>query len=163
MPNHFLLDANHTLLGFLGVRWGDDATAAAASLGVRCETWIPWEGGGGFEACFDIDHPVSAFGRQAYVRLFRGQNRLEGLSLRFMECGASREELAGAVRQELHLKKAEGTLYNVLQNGEAVRLGFNPTDDSCELTVTGPSFGKAFAAYLLQEGFKNLASGLGGH
>src|ERR1043165_155218 len=148
------------LNGFLGNKWGDDATEAAARLGLSCAEWTAWEGGRGFEACFDIDHPVTVFGRKAYVRLFRSQNRLEGLSLRFMQCGATRDELTEAVRNEFKLEETEGTLYYVLDDDEVVHLDYDHSDDSCELTIAGPRFGKAFSDYLLEEGFKNLADGL---
>ena len=150
-------------VGFLGVKWGDDANSAAARLGMSCDAWESWEGGRGYEACFDIDHPVEAFGRKAFVRLFRNQNRLEGLSLRFMHCGATRDELATAVRQEFELAEADELPYNVFADSAAVHLDYDSGDDSCTLTIAGPRFGQAFAAYLLEQGFKGLAHGLRPH
>jgi hypothetical protein len=149
--------------GFLGVKWGDDVRAAASHLGLSCETWEPWEGGSGYEACFDIDHPVDAFGRRAYVRFFRSRDGLEGLSLRFTQCGATRDDLAVAVRQAFSLKEAGAAVYEIFHDGGAVRLDYDNGDDTCELTLAGPRFGKAFANYVLQEGFKNLSHGLRPH
>ena len=149
-----------SLAGFLGIKWGDDANGAAASLGVSCDEWKSWEGGQDYKACFDINHPVEAFGRKAFVRLFRHQNRLEGLSLRFMHCGATRAELAAAVRQEFALAEANGLPYDVFADGAAVHLDYDSGDDTCTLTIAGPRFGKAFAAYQLEQGFKGLALGL---
>lgn len=146
--------------GFLGGRWGDDASIAAAHLGLNCKRWEDWEGRRGYEACFDIDHLVDAFSHKVYVRLFRRQNRLAGLSLRFKQCGATRDELAAAVGKAFDLKVTEGKLYTVFEDGSMVHLDYDSADDTCELTVAGPSFGQAFADYLLEQGFKNLATGL---
>src|SRR5262249_15795360 len=129
-------------------------------LGLSCQEWRVWEGKRGYETCFDIDHPVDAFGRKAYVRLFRSQNLLEGVSLRFMHCGVTRNELAEAVRRTFNLEATDGTLYHVLNNGEVVHLSYDNSDDSCNLTVAGPRFGKAFADYLLETGLRDLAGGL---
>jgi hypothetical protein len=147
----------------LGVKWGDEATGAAARLRVRCDEWEAWEGGRGYEACFDTDHPVAAFGRKALIRLFRKQNQLEGLSLRFLHCGATRAELAAAVRQEFALAEADGLPYNIFADGAAVHLAYDGGDDTCTLTIAGPRFGQAFAADQLERGFKGLAHGLRPH
>jgi hypothetical protein len=149
--------------GFLGVNWGDDADSAAARLGLHCAAWAAWEGEHGYEACFDTNHPVAAFGRTAFVRLFRQQQRLEGLSLRFMHCGATRAELAAAVRQEFALPESDELPYHVFADGAAVHLAYDSSDDSCTLTSAGPRFGRAFAAYQLERGFKGLAHGLRPH
>jgi hypothetical protein len=157
----FLLGADNLPQGIMGIQWGAEATEAATRLGLSCQEWKVWEGKRGYETCFDIDHPADAFDRKAYVRLFRSQNRLEGVSLRFMHCGATRNELADAVRRTFNLKATEGTLYHILSNGEVVHLGYDNSDDSCSLTVAGPRFGKAFADYLLETGFRDLADELG--
>lgn len=145
--------------GFLGIKWGDEATAAAKRLGLTCSAWEKWEGNRGYETCFDIDHPVDAFGRQAYARLFRAQNRAEGLSLRFMRCSSTRDALTAAIRQEFHLEASPLPLYSTFPDGSVVHFGYDGGDDTCQLTVAGPRFGKSFAEYLLETGFKNFNLG----
>lgn len=147
--------------GFLGVTWGDDASAASTKLHLTCGNWQPWEGNGAYQACFDIDHPVEAFGLQAYARLFQSQGRVEGLSLRFMHCGVTRDVLTTAIRKEFNLTADPGSLYSVFDDGSAVHFSHDSGDDTCQLTVAGPRFGKAFADYMLQQGFRNLGGGMG--
>jgi hypothetical protein len=146
--------------GFLGLQWGDAPSDAERRLGLTCESWDPWEGGQGYEACFDTDHHVEVFGRQAYVRLFRNQNELQGLSLRFLRCGARRDLLVAAIRQEFSLEKGEGDPYSIFSDGAAVHLGYDSGDDTCTLTIAGPKFGQVFAEYLLQRGFSELSNGI---
>lgn len=147
--------------GLLGASWGEDAAAVAVKLGLACERWTLWEGGGGYEACFDTDHPVDVFGGKALARLFRADGRLKGLSLRFLHCGETRDALTDAVGREFHMTTTEGTPYKVYEDGSAVRLDYDSGDDTCRLTITGPEFGKAFANYLLGAGLAGLAGGLG--
>jgi hypothetical protein len=146
--------------GFLGVHWGDNAQDAAVHLGLRCDSWEPWEGGQSYEACFDVEHPVDVFGRKAFVRLFRKGEGLEGLSLRFMHCDSASQDLIDAVRREFGLRLYESTPYDVFEDGAAVRFDYDKGDDSCRLTIAGPQFGKAFQAYVLEGGFRDLSAGL---
>lgn len=145
--------------GYLGLIWGEDAADAARRLGLQCAAWEAWEGGRGYEACFDIDHPHDVFGHKAYVRLFRSEDRIEGLTLRFSRCGAKKKELASKARRAFRLRGPDGMPYTVFKKGEVVHLSHDPGDDTCELTIAGPRFGRAFADYLLEQGFKNLATG----
>jgi hypothetical protein len=145
--------------GFLGARWGEGADAVVARLGLAPH-WQTWEGGPEYEASFDVDHPAEAFGRSVLVRLFRRGARLEGLSLRFMRCGATQPELATAIREQFGLREAEEPIYKIWWRGSLVHLRYDSGDDTCVLTIAGPAFGKAFAAYLLEQGFNTLAYGL---
>lgn len=147
--------------GFLGIHWGDNAHNAAVHLGLRCDSWEPWEGGQSYEACFDVEHPVDVFGRKAFVRLFRKGDGLEGLSLRFMHCGSARQDLTDAVCKEFGLRLYEGTLYEVFGDGAALRFDYDKGDDSCRLTVAGAQFGMAFQSFVLKGGFRDLSAGLG--
>jgi len=80
-----------------------------------------------------------------------------------MHCGATRDELAAAVRQEFELEASEDMPYNVFADGAAVHLDYDSGDDTCTLTIAGPHFGKAFADYQLERGIKGLAHGLRPH
>ena len=147
--------------GFLGFVWGDDAKMAQAKLQLQCERWEPWEGKRGYESCFDIDHLVDAFGHKAYPRLFRSENKLEGLSLRFMQCGAVRNALRNAICKEFATSASNGSPYKIFRDGTAVRFDdIDRGDDSCVLTIAGPAFGPAFGEYQLEDGFKSLSHGL---
>jgi hypothetical protein len=153
-----------SISGFLGLKWGDDPHDAARLLGLSCEeSWAPWEGGHGYETCFETVHHVDAFSRKAYVRLFRNQNGLQGLSLRFVQCAATRDPLAAAIRQEFGLEEGEGNPYSIFSDRSVVHLGYDSGDDTCTLTIAGPEFGKAFADYLLRQGFADLSYGLRPH
>ena len=146
--------------GYLGVKWGDETAASVARLKATCDSWLAWEGGGGFTACFDIDHTVEALGAPAFVRLFQKDGKIAALSLRFRGCGARRAELTAAVRKEFRLEAGDGDPYQVFADQSLVHLSHDGGDDSCTLTVSGPEFGKAFAAYLLQGGLRGMARGL---
>lgn len=145
--------------GFLGASWNDDALAVAARLGQTSGAWEPWEGAPGFEALFDIDHPVEAFGTRAYLRLFRSGKRLQGLTLRFIHCEAVERRLLSAIRLEFNLPAEDGPLYTVFDNGSVLHFARDSGDDTCQLTVAGPVFGKAFADYQLQRGFEGFSLG----
>jgi hypothetical protein len=143
--------------GFLGVRFGDDAVAAAARLGLVCPSWSPWEGDPDVQACFDAQHPIATLGRSALVRLFQVDGRVVGLSLRFRHAGADRDALRAAVRKEWKLAGAAGEdPYHVWEDGSVVHLGYDDSDDTCTLTVAGARMGKPFAAYLLRGGMGGL-------
>ncbi len=146
--------------GLLGIAWGEDAQAAAGKLGLECGRWTPWEGGSEYEACFDTDHPVEAFGSQAMIRLFRKEGRLQGMSLRYRQGGMKRSALTDAVGKEFQMTTTEGNPYKVFDDGSVVRLDYDRGDDTCELTVTGPDFGKVFAGYVLGVGLRGMAAGL---
>jgi hypothetical protein len=145
--------------GLLGVSWGEDAEAAAAKLGLACARWTPWEGGQGFDSCFDIDHPVDVFGHKSLVRLFRRDRLLQALSFRFLHCGGIREALTKSVGIEFQMTTGQDTPYKVFENGTVVRLDYDSGDDTCRLTLTGSEFGKAFAGYLLGSGLGDFAAG----
>ena len=149
--------------GLLGVRWGDSPSVAIAKLGVSCPAtgaWEAWEGGGGVTACFDVDHPVTAFGGSAYVRLFRMDDRIEGMSLRFMGCGVRRDSLREAVRAEFKMPAGDGDPYQVWPDHALVHLRYDGGDDSCTLVLAGPRFGKPYAAFVLARGLGDLSKGL---
>ena len=114
--------------GILGVEWGEEAAAVASRLGVVCGSgWKPWEGHADFEACQDLEHAVTLFGRPAYVRLFRQGAVLEGLALRFEHCDAGRQELAQKTRELFHLDEKE-SVYRVWADGAAVHLAADRRD-----------------------------------
>jgi hypothetical protein len=147
--------------GILGLVWGEDAIQAAVRLGLHCEHWEPWEGGQGFEACFDTERRVAIFGAEALGRLFRREGRLEGISLRFPGCGSHRDALREAVRREFKLKSdSPGEPYHVWWNHALVHLGYDSTDDTCTLTLAGPRLGKVFEGYLMAQGLGDLSRGL---
>jgi hypothetical protein len=82
--------------GGLGLRWGDDADAAAAELGMAC-TWEPETiGDGRFERCTSerrapdgielVGDDVEAYGLFGFVRLHRRSDALVGLDWWSQEC-----------------------------------------------------------------------------
>lgn len=150
--------------GALGLSWGEEAASAAARLGLSCEGWEAWEGGGGVESCADYGHDAEAFGARGRVRLFRHGAALEGVELTFRGCGGDWARLRDAVRSAFDLDtESETDVYATWASGEAVRLTRDERDDTCTLTVAGPRFGKAYAAYVLGGGLRGLASGLTPH
>ena len=142
--------------GLLGLKWGDDAVAAAARLGIRCEPWDPWEGGSGFEACADRDRPVTAFGAPANARLVRLAGNLDGVQLLFGACAARRKRLRDAVVAAFDLDSHSDDPYQTWDDGSLVRLAHDGRDDTCTLTVAGPRFGKAYQSWLLAQGLGSL-------
>jgi hypothetical protein len=147
--------------GLLGVHWGDDVQSAAEKIGTQAVQWNPWVGGQGFEAAYDPDHPIEAFGALTRVRLIRKDGKLAAISLRFRDCGSSRPALTKAISHQLHVTSADGNPYQVFADGSVVRLEYDPGDNTCELTVTGPEFGKAYTRQQLGAGLGTLAKGLG--
>lgn len=139
--------------GVLGVRWGEDADAAAARLGMR-GAWGPWEGGGGFEARIDPDVVVEAFGARAVPRLVRRGGALVGVQLLVRGDPDALRRMRAEVAREYGVEPAEGPLSREWRGGARVRL------EGETLTVAGPGFGDAFAGELLRQGLGGLSSGL---
>jgi hypothetical protein len=146
--------------GALGVSWGDAMDEAAARLGVACTRTEAWEGGEGFETCQDFDHPVAAFGSQAFVRLIGKDGKVEGIDLTFRDC-TDWGRLRDSVAAEFDISdEGGGEVYETWFRGEVVRLSRDEGEQSCMLTVTGARFGKAYASYTLARGIGELNSGL---
>lgn len=139
--------------GVLGLRWGEDADAAAARLGMG-GGWTPWEGGGGFEARIDPDVVMDAFGARAVPRLIRREGALAGAQLLFRSDPAALERARAAVAGEHGIDGRDGVLSREWKDGSRVRL------EGETLTVAGPAFGDAFARELLRQGLGGLAAGL---
>jgi hypothetical protein len=139
--------------GVLGVRWGQDADAAAARLGMG-GAWEPWEGGGGFEARLDPDVVVDAFGARAVPRLIRRGGELAGAQLLFRSDAEALARARAEVAREYGIEPGEGALSRAWRGGARVRLHGET------LTVAGPAFGDAFADEVLRGGLGRLASGL---
>lgn len=145
--------------GAFGVEWGDDAGEAAARLGVVCLSREPWNSAGAFEICEDMDHPLRAFGGEAFVQLFIRGNKIEGLQLTFNSCDERWDSLRDEVRREFDLSSQSTTdIYDSWSSGELIRLVRE--GKSCTLTIAGPDFGKAYEAQALAGGIDKLASGL---
>ncbi len=145
--------------GMLGVKWGDNASKVATSLGMVCNTWEPWEGGHAFSTCFDTTSKARFFGEEAYVRLFQKDGQLVGLSLRFLKCDDHQiQSLRDAVRKEFHLKgSANENPYEIFSNHALVHFSQARSDMTCTLTVAGSTFGADFEKYLLAQGLSNLS------
>lgn len=156
--------------GLLGVRWRTDAGRAVRRLGLACAEWQPVVGASGFEACADLDHPVTAFGRTAIARLIRDDAGIAGLELTFRSCGADWPALHAAVAKELRLSTDESdhdaggaaheSLYQTWGDGRAVHLAPPDAQGACVLTVAGPVYGRVFSGLLLRGGLANVATGL---
>jgi len=135
---------------------------------LRCASWSSWEGNDparsiDYDACFETDHPVRVYGLPAYARLFRKQGRLEGISVRFTHSEALRASLVASIRKGFGMDAGSEFPYAVYADGSLVRFACDEGDDTCELTVAGPSFGKVLATYILGQGFGALGSGLRPH
>ena len=150
--------------GAWGLRWGDDASAAAAKLGVPCAQWEIWEGGQGFEVCVNHERVVEAYGEKGYARLIRKGTRLVALQLTFTDCADRSTRLGRAVREAFGLRSGRNSeLYHTWSSGEVVHLTWDARDQTCTLTVADPQFGKAYAAYLLAQGLGSLSDRLRPH
>ena len=150
--------------GLLGVKWGDEAAAAGGRIGVTCKEWQAWVGGEGIEACFDIDHPVQAFGEAAYVQILRRGTAVVGVELNYSRCEADNwERLRAAIAKELGVSSADATIYTVYGDGSVAYADRDRRDDTCTVTAAGPDFGPAFQAYLLGQGLGDLANSLRPH
>ena len=146
--------------GFLGLKFGDDASKVARQFSLTCSSWLPWEGGEEFEWCADISSPVQAFGVQANLRLISRQGKIQAIELTFPNC-ISPQDLQYAVSKEFHLKNsAEADLYVVWSTGEVIHLVADPRDKSCVLTIGNDLFGKAYQNYLLTGGLGMLGNSM---
>jgi hypothetical protein len=144
--------------GWLGLKWGDDVASAGKRLSMKCDRWDPWMAGQPFDECIDFDHPVTALGAQALPILIRKSNKLEGLQLLYRNCGGDvAMSLRDKVVHEFKLEvSARDTAYQIFKDGSLVHLGSNKVDNTCTLTLTSPTFGKAFADALLKSGLGGL-------
>lgn len=139
--------------GVLGLKWGEDASAAAARIGVQCAAWQPWVGGQGIEVCFDLDHPVRAFGGSALARVLRRGTALLGLQLVYPGCDEQKwQALRGAIEREFNLRSAEATPYYEYHDGSALHVSRDARDASCTVTVAGPEMARPFQELLLKQG-----------
>ena len=139
--------------GLLGLRWGEDADAAAARLGMG-GGWTPWEGGGGFEARIDPDAEVDAFGARAVPRLVRREGELAGAQLLFRREPGALERARAAVAEEYGIEPDGDVLSRAWKDGARVWM------EGETLTVAGPALGDAFARELLRRGLGGFVAGL---
>lgn len=142
--------------GLLGIRWGDNAIQAATKVGLVCSEWKAWEGGHGFQVCEANDREVQVYGRAAYLRLVRSGEAIEGIQVTFSACAAQWSALRNAVIRDFVIAADEGEPYTVWTNGEVVRLARDRGDNTCQLTVAGPNFGKAYSQEQLRQGLNEL-------
>lgn len=150
--------------GAIGLKFGEDAGAAAARLSLRCEQWQPWEGGEGFEFCSDVTAPVQAFGSPSSVRLIRKGTELEAIELTFRNCAAQWSRLCNAVSEEFRLRPStDADIYEIWSSGEVVHLAHDQRDDTCSLTVGSRRFGKVYRSYQLRQGLGSLGSSMRPH
>ena len=145
--------------GLLGVGWGEDSAAAARKLRIDCPAWSEWDGQHGFDTCVDRNHSVDAFGRKAEARLFRAGSRIEGLAVEFPGCRDD-QQLDKAIRDKFGLEDARYPYYVVYWGDSVVHYERDNVANYCVLTVGGPRFGKAFQAYQLGLGLRDLSGGL---
>jgi len=144
--------------GVLGLRWGEPATEAASRLGLTCDAWEPWPGGAGFEMCRPASASISAFGAPASVVLIQKDGRIEGAQLAFADV-ADGGRLRQAILKEYDVEDSPSA-YQTWSSGEAVRLEEEPQRAMLQLTVAGPRFGTAYAAWVLGGGIRDLGSGM---
>jgi hypothetical protein len=154
----------HGIPGLLDIKWGDDAAAAGGRVGVTCKEWEAWVGGEGIEACFDIDHPVQAFGEAAFVQILRRGAAVVGVQLKYSQCEADRwERLRAEIAKELDVRSADATIYRVYGDGSALHADRDRRIAQCTVTAAGPDFGRAFQAYQVMLGLGELADKLRPH
>jgi hypothetical protein len=150
--------------GLLSIKWGDDAAAAGGRVGVTCKEWQAWVGGEGIETCFDIDHPVQAFGETALVQILRRGAVVVGVQLEYTRCEADKwERLGAAIAKELGVSSADATIYRVYGDGSVLHAHPHRRIDQCTVTAAGPDFGPAFQAYQIMLGLGELADKLRPH
>jgi hypothetical protein len=150
--------------GLLGLKWGDDATAAARQLGLTIARWEPWIDPA-FETALDLDHPRAVLGTEGLVRLVRaGGNQLDGVQVIYRACArddARKRQLREGLGRDLHVKSPDVDVpYEVWADGSLVHFVGDPRDDTCTLTVAGPRFGNAFKAALLAGALGNLGGAM---
>ena len=143
--------------GVLGVKWGEDAAAAARQLGVACDAWSRWEGGEPYEVCLSSGANLPAFGETANVQLVRRGTALVGARLLFRDCASRWAALRDTIRSEYDLEPSDDEPYARWRSGEVVRLSRDARDGTCTLTLADSHFGEAYAAFLLKQG----AAGVG--
>lgn len=153
--------------GLLGVKWGDDAAAAARQLGLTCDRWDPWIDPA-FETSIDLDHPRAVLGAEGLVRIVRGEGKqLDGVQVTYRSCAtddAGKRKLRDGLRAELHLKSPDVDVpYEVWDDNSLVHFAADARDGTCTLTVAGPRFGKAFQAALLRSGLGDVGAAMGPH
>ena len=146
--------------GAVDMRWGDDAANVAARHGAPCSAWSAWGPTSGVESCENDERLVRAYRRDAYLRLYRRGDRLEGLALRFPH--ARWATLRGAVLADLPLwggTSGPDLPYEVFFDDSLVRVEEDEREGSTTLTVMGPAIGKAYVGYVLGQGLGGLFRG----
>ncbi len=147
--------------GFLGLRWGEDASTASVRVGLQCDVWTPWLDGSAFESCSNPTHDITALAEPARVRLIRQGKRLAALQLHFADCHARQRRLREAIRTEFAIEAPDDDDPHVTwESGALVRLEHDTADGSCTLTIAGPAFGRAYADHRLRESLGGLSAGM---
>lgn len=143
------------------IPWGSNVSLPLATFGLTESDWQAWEGNGSFVTLTSRPDVVKAFDTTASLRLVAADGLLEGVQFTFRNCASRWSALRTAVIAEYGLDGSlSDDLYEHWTTGELVRLIQDRRDDTCQLTVAGPSFGAAYARYLLRTGLKGLAGAL---
>jgi hypothetical protein len=148
--------------GWLGVKWGEDAAAAAARLGIACPKWEPWGGEQSYERCTDLNRRTMIYGVEGRLEVIRRGGSVEGIIAVFQSCTGHAKLLDGVVA-EFKVERGSGEPYRSASSGEVVRLFRDPRDGTCEIVVTGAGFGKVYSEHLLRRGLGNLGGALQPH